>query len=97
MERSQYIILFLLIFITVIPTVYFLLNRTGIIILKKELKSIIYSPIAWIIVSLVMLLNGFSFTAALEILRKNDIDETLVGYTFSSTSFWLTYLFTYFQ
>ena len=63
MERSQYIILFLLIFITVIPTVYFLLNRTGIIILKKELKSIIYSPIAWIIVSLVMLLNGFSFTA----------------------------------
>ena len=83
MERSQYNILFLLIFITVIPTVYFLLNRTGIIILKKELKSIIYSPIAWIIVSLVMLLNGFSFTAALEILRKNDIDETLVGYTFS--------------
>lgn len=93
MERSQYIILFLIIFITVIPTVYFLLNRTGIIILKKELKSIIYSPIAWIIVSLVMLLNGFSFTAALEILRKNDIDETLVGYTFSSTSFWLTYFF----
>ena len=93
MERSQYIILFLLIFITVIPTVYFLLNRTGIIILKKELKSIIYSPIAWIIVALVMLLNGFSFTAALEILRKNDIDETLVGYTFSSTSFWLTYFF----
>jgi len=26
-------------------------------------------------------------------LRKNDIDETLVGYTFSSTSFWLTYFF----
>ena len=59
MERSQYIILILLIFITVTPTVYFLLSRTGVIILKKELKSIIYSPIAWIIISLVMLLNGF--------------------------------------
>ena len=69
MERSQYIILILLIFITVTPTVYFLLSKTGVIILKKELKSIIYSPIAWIIISLVMLLNGFSFTAALEILR----------------------------
>ncbi|MDC0049808.1 ABC transporter permease subunit [Verrucomicrobia bacterium] len=71
----------------------FLSGGTGIVILKKELKSIFYSPIAWIVIALVMLLNGFSFTAALEILRKADVDETLIGYTFSSTSFWLTYFF----
>ncbi|MDA7681766.1 ABC transporter permease, partial [Verrucomicrobiales bacterium] len=93
MARSQLIIILLLVVITLAPLIYFFSSKSGFIILKKELKSIIYSPIAWIIISLVMLLNGFSFTAALEILRKNDVDETLVGYTFSSTSFWLTYFF----
>jgi len=93
MARSQLIIILLLVVITLAPLIYFFSSKSGFVILKKELKSIIYSPIAWIIISLVMLLNGFSFTAALEILRKNDVDETLVGYTFSSTSFWLTYFF----
>tara|TARA_B100000902_G_C27321305_1_gene924768 strand:+ start:4321 stop:5145 length:825 start_codon:yes stop_codon:yes gene_type:complete len=93
MVKSQIIITLTLAILILAPLIYFFSNRSGFVILKKELKSIIYSPIAWIIISLVMLLNGFSFTAALEILRKNDVDETLVGYTFSSTSFWLTYFF----
>ena len=93
MNTSTIIITILLLVIVIISIQKFLSGGTGIVILKKELKSIFYSPIAWIVMALVMLLNGFSFTAALEILRKTDVDETLIGYTFSSTSFWLTYFF----
>lgn len=93
MNTSTVIITILLLVIVIISIQKFLSGGTGIVILKKELKSIFYSPIAWIVMALVMLLNGFSFTAALEILRKTDVDETLIGYTFSSTSFWLTYFF----
>ncbi|MEE3177557.1 MAG: hypothetical protein VX269_09405, partial [Verrucomicrobiota bacterium] len=89
MHAPKIIIIIILLAIIIISTQKFLSGGTGFIILKKELKSIFYSPIAWIVMALVMLLNGFSFTAALEILRKADVDETLIGYTFSSTSFWL--------
>lgn len=93
MNTATVIITIILFVIIIISMQKFLSGGTGIVILKKELKSIFYSPIAWIVMALVMLLNGFSFIAALEILRKADVDETLIGYTFSSTSFWLTYFF----
>jgi len=93
MNTPLVVITVILFAIIVLSIQKFLSGGTGIVILKKELKSIFYSPIAWIVMALVMLLNGFSFTAALEILRKADVDETLIGYTFSSTSFWLTYFF----
>ena len=93
MNTATVIVTTILFVIIIISMQKFLSGGTGIVILKKELKSIFYSPIAWIVIALVMLLNGFSFTAALEILRKADVDETLIGYTFSSTSFWLTYFF----
>ncbi|MBT7982419.1 MAG: ABC transporter permease subunit [Akkermansiaceae bacterium] len=93
MNTATIIVTIILLAIIVMSMQKFLSGGTGIVILKKELKSIFYSPIAWIIMALVMLLNGFSFTAALEILRKADVDETIIGYTFSSTSFWLTYFF----
>ena len=93
MHAPKIIITIILLVIIIISIQKFLSGGTGLVILKKELKSIFYSPIAWVVMALVMLLNGFSFTAALEILRKADVDETLIGYTFSSTSFWLTYFF----
>ena len=93
MNTPLIVITVILFAIIILSIKKFLSGGTGIVILKKELKSIFYSPIAWVVMALVMLLNGFSFTAALEILRKADVDETLIGYTFSSTSFWLTYFF----
>ena len=61
MNTSTVIITILLLVIVIISIQKFLSGGTGIVILKKELKSIFYSPIAWIVMALVMLLNGFSF------------------------------------
>lgn len=93
MFTPQFLIAILLLAVITITARNFFAGGTGTVLLKKELRSFFYSPIAWVVLAFVMLLNGFSFTAALEILRKADVDETLVGYTFSSTSFWLTYFF----
>lgn len=93
MFTPQLLIAILLLAVITITARNFFAGGTGTVLLKKELRSFFYSPIAWVVLAFVMLLNGFSFTAALEILRKADVDETLVGYTFSSTSFWLTYFF----
>ena len=73
----------------------FLRNGTGPVLLLKELRSFFLSPIAWVVLALVMLLNGFSFTTALEDLRTGDRAVTLTIYTFWTTPFWLAYFFVF--
>ena len=71
----------------------FLAAGTGLILLGKELRSFFFSPIAWVVLALVMLLNGLSFTAALADLREGERSVTLTAYTFNSIQFWLAYFF----
>ena len=71
----------------------FLAGGTGLVLLGKELRSFFFSPIAWVVLALVMLLNGLSFTAALADLREGERSVTLTAYTFNSIQFWLAYFF----
>jgi ABC-2 type transport system permease protein len=71
----------------------FFKGGTGPILLMKELRSFFLSPVAWVVLGLVMLLNGFSFTAALDDLRSGDRAVSLAVYTFNSFPFWIAYFF----
>jgi ABC-2 type transport system permease protein len=63
------------------------------IIFFKELTGFFYSPIAWVVMALVMLLNGFFFRAALAILEAAPSEGSVVTWSFNSQWFWLAYFF----
>ena len=71
----------------------FFKGGTGPVLLAKELRAFFFSPVAWVVLALVMLLNGFSFMNGIEDLRQGDRAVTLSVYTFSSFPFWLAYFF----
>ena len=52
-----------------------------------------FSPIAYVVLGLVMVLGGFSFTAALTDLKTGAEARTLAVHTFNSPQFWLAYFF----
>jgi ABC-2 type transport system permease protein len=65
------------------------------ILLKKELHSFFVSPVAWIILALIMAMNGFSFRAALAILEEGPSEGSIVTWTFFSRWFWFSYFFVF--
>jgi ABC-2 type transport system permease protein len=67
--------------------------RLYIIMLKKELHAFFVSPIAYVVLALVMLLNGFFFRAALSILEQAPSEGSVVTWSFNSQWFWLAYFF----
>lgn len=68
--------------------------RTFWVLLKKELRSFFVSPVAFIVVALVMVQSGFSFRAALSILEAGPPEGTsIVTWTFNSPWFWLAFFF----
>lgn len=67
--------------------------RVFLILLTKELKAFFLSPIAYVVIGLVMVLNGFSFTSGLTDLEEKASPATLAVYTFNSVPFWLAYFF----
>ncbi len=68
--------------------------RVFFILLQKELRSFFMSPIAYIVIALVMLLNGFAFRAAVRALATQPTEGmTLVRLTFDSALFWYSYFF----
>ncbi len=69
--------------------------RTFWVLLKKELRSFFVSPVAYIVLALVMVQSGFSFRAALSILETGPSDGSIVTWTFYSHWFWLAYFFVF--
>ena len=67
--------------------------RAFFILFRKELRSFFLSPIAYVVIALVMLLNGFAFRAGVEALANKPMDTTLVRLTFDSALFWYAYFF----
>ena len=61
--------------------------------LSKELKGFFLSPVAYVVMGLVMVLNGFSFTSGMSILEQEPSTAKLTTYTFNSLPFWLAYFF----
>ncbi|MEM0895343.1 MAG: ABC transporter permease subunit [Verrucomicrobiota bacterium] len=69
--------------------------RVFLILLVKELRGFFLSPIAWVVMGLVMILNGFSFSSAMTDLENNLRSVTMAAYTFNSQHFWLAYFFVF--
>ena len=68
--------------------------RTFWVLLKKELRGFFVSPVAYIVIALVMVQTGFSFRAALSILETGASSQgSIVRWTFDSQWFWLSYFF----
>lgn len=68
--------------------------RTFWILLKKELRGFFVSPVAYIVIALIMVQSGFSFRAALSILETGTGSSgSIVKWTFDSHWFWLSYFF----
>lgn len=69
--------------------------RTFWILLKKEMRAFFVSPVAYIVLALVMVLSGFSFRAALSVLESGPSDGSIVTWTFHAMWFWLSYFFVF--
>ncbi len=67
--------------------------RTCLILFFKELRALFYSPVAWVVLALVMVINGFSFRAAVAVLEVAPRNISIVTWTFTSEWFWLSYFF----
>jgi len=67
--------------------------RCFFILLNKELWGFFVSPVAYVVLALAMVLNGFSFRAALSILESAPSEGSIVTWTFYSRWFWLSYFF----
>lgn len=63
------------------------------VMLKKELRAFFVSPVAYVVLALVMVLNGFAFRAALAILESAPSEGSIVTWTFHAMWFWLSYFF----
>src|SRR6202012_852823 len=67
--------------------------RITLILFFKELRTLFYSPVAWVVLALVMVINGFSFRAAVAVLERGPQTGSIVTWTFTSEWFWLSYFF----
>ncbi len=67
--------------------------RTFFILLKKELRGFFVSPVAYIVLALVMVMNGFSFRAGISVLESGPSESSIVTLTFYVRWFWLSYFF----
>lgn len=65
--------------------------RTFLILLGKELRAYFFSPVAYIVLGLVMVLVGLSFNAAIVILEATPSKGSLVTWTFQSPWFFLSF------
>lgn len=63
------------------------------VLLRKEMRAFFVSPMAYIVLALVMLLNGFCLRAALSILERGPSEGSIVTWTFHAMWFWLSYFF----
>lgn len=67
--------------------------RTFTALFGKELRSLFFSPVAWVVLAMVMIINGFSFRAAVAVLESRPQPGSIVTWTFFSQWFWLSFFF----
>ncbi|MEM7386067.1 MAG: ABC transporter permease [Verrucomicrobiota bacterium] len=66
--------------------------RVFFILLLKELRSYFTSFIAYVVMALVMLLNGLTFSYALSKLRETSSRWSLIHWSFNGIGFWLVFI-----
>src|SRR5580700_8213196 len=66
--------------------------RRFLTLLQRELSVFYYSPIAYIVLFLFLILNGLSFWFAIALLNRAPSENTVVQVFFNSAFFWIAYL-----
>ncbi len=66
--------------------------RVFFILLRKELRSYFFSPLAYVIMAFLMILNGVPFVLSLIAMQAGERQHSLVYFTFNSGWFWMAYL-----
>src|SRR5215471_11200828 len=66
--------------------------RRFFILLRRELGSFYYSPIAYAVLFFFLILNGLSFWFAVALLSRGPSEMTVVQAFFNSFFFWIAYL-----
>ncbi|MFV1994457.1 MAG: ABC transporter permease [Verrucomicrobiales bacterium] len=66
--------------------------RTFFILLHKELKSIFLSPLAYVVMAFLMIVNGVPFILSLVAMQAGQRQHSLVYLTFNSGWFWMSFL-----
>jgi len=61
-------------------------------LLQRELSVFYYSPIAYIVLFLFLILNGLSFWFSIALLNRAPSENTVVQVFFNSAFFWIAYL-----
>lgn len=59
----------------------------------KEIKGYLLTPFGWIILSLLLFMQGLSMTTALEKMQEAPVAANFITVVFSSPNFWFYYLF----
>ena len=65
--------------------------RTFLVLLSREVRSLFYTPIAYVVLFFFLALMGFNFQGAVAFLNQGPTENTLVEGTFFNIIFWFTY------
>ncbi len=67
--------------------------RSLLILLKKELKQYFLNPFGWIVLTIIVLLQGYSLTSTLEVYEKQPISTNMLLDSISTIIFGIYFLF----
>ncbi|MGB0775980.1 MAG: ABC transporter permease, partial [Akkermansiaceae bacterium] len=67
--------------------------RVFLILFRKEFKNYYLTPFGWVVLALVLLMQGMSMTAALEQLKDAPMLDNFLLLTLKSPNFWYYFLF----
>src|SRR2546430_1285185 len=65
--------------------------RTFFVLLSREVRSLFYTPIAYVVLFFFLALMGFNFQSAVAFMNQGPTEATLVEGTFFSIIFWFTF------
>lgn len=69
--------------------------RVFLILYRKELKSYFLTPFGWVVLALVLLMQGMSMTTAMERMKDTPLAENFLFVSLHSPNFWFYFLFTF--
>jgi len=65
------------------------------ILFRKELKNYFLTPFGWVVLALILLMQGLSMTSAMELMKKAPLTENFLFVSVHSQNFWFYFLFTF--
>jgi ABC-2 type transport system permease protein len=69
--------------------------RVFFILFRKEFKNYFLTPFGWVVLALVLLMQGLSMTTAMEKMKDAPLTENFLFVSLHSPNFWFYFLFTF--